>query len=1218
MKKEKSNAVRPRGHALGRLVAYFFCLFLGTMALPLQAQDQNMPRVSLDVKNETLIRVIENLREQTRYNFMFNSEELRGITGITLRLEKVSLRVALDKLLKEGNRGLTYTIEGKTVVIRKQTQTPSKPVIIRGKVQDVKKHPLPGVTVIVKGTTIGVTTNANGEFSLSVPSAETSELMFSFVGMKSVTLKCANRPKQGDWIITMEDDVLEMDEVNVVSTGYGDIDRRRLTSAVTSLKMDDIRVAGLTSVDQMLEGHVPGMIFMQNSGQLGATPRVRIRGNSTIVGNREPLWVVDGIVQTDPVNVDPSQLNDLDFVNLLGNAISGLNPDDIERIDVLKDAAATAIYGTRAANGVIVITTKKGKPGPPSFTYSFDGTFSRRPRYSDKTINMMNSKERVEVSREMFSRQLGFENVRVFTGYDKAAMDYYEGRIGIDEFRRLADYYETMNTDWFDLLCQNTFSHKHTLSLSGGSQNVRYYASVGFNNQQGTSKKEQNRLFSSIVKVNGTFDKLTFQFSSNFNTSKKRYTPNVDGMSVTQYAYQTSRAIPAYNPDGTLAYHQIGETGNSSHVVLSMINEMETTYQRIDGHTISMNGMVGYRFWDVLTVEGTASYTASSTTDESVFEEDSYYVLKLRDPYNNECPVGGERQLSTTRMNSWMLRLQLNYGQLFGKHMVNASLGGEISSSKHLGEKIVQRGYFPDRGKSFGAVPESELTDNYSYRNWLRYNLPTLTETQTNLASLYLSLTYNYADKYILNFNTRMDGSNQFGSRSREKLLPIWSMSGRWDVAKEFWPDHPNVNELALKLSYGHQGNMINGQTTRMIIQKQAPSAYFEEYRSTVQAYANPGLKWETTRSYNAELVFSLLKNKISGSFSYFYKKTTDAFLTKKISSINGRAEYTVNSGNLENQGVEVALSFMPINRQVTASGKRGFVWRFDPQIGQVLNKLINKALETKENTVRDVVTYQDFLDGTVEISGEPLNTFYSYRFKGLTSDKGMPMYYGTEMEREEELVEKYNKMTNEEVCLEVMEKSGTREPILQGGVSNYFGYRQFGLSLNFAYSLGNKVRMLKMCEEYNIKPITYRNMRKEFVHRWRRSGDETMTNIPGLVTSQQDLLDACWWGNSLYVQRLFAGRSDNYYTMYDYSNIRVVNGNYLKLQSMSFRYNLEDRFCQKLGIRSAYLSLSGTNLFIIQSKEAKGMDVSTQSGSAPTVSQSVRPTYSLSLNITF
>ena len=304
----------------------------------------------------------------------------------------------------------------------------------------------------------------------------------------------------------------------------------------------------------------------------------------------------------------------------------------------------------------------------------------------------------------------------------------------------------------------------------------------------------------------------------------------------------------------------------------------------------------------------------------------------------------------------------------------------------------------------------------------------------------------------------------------------------------------------------------------------------------------------------------------------------------------------------------------MPFNQQLTASGKRGFVWRFDPQIGQVVNNLVNKAINNQNNILRDDVTYEDFLNGNVEVAGEPLETFFSYRFKKLSSVDGSPIYYGMEEENADELHAKYNSMNNEDVILAVMEPSGTRIPVLQGGFSNYFGYRQFGLSFNFTYSLGNKIRMLKLCEDFNIRPYPQKNMRKEFVNRWRRPGDEEKTNIPGLVASNS--FNSPWWKNQWDATYEFAG--NNVYAMYDYSNIRVVKGDYLKLQSLSLRYNVEDKICKKLGLKSAYINLSGTNLFTWQSKKAKGMDVTSQSGSSSVINLSVRPTYSLSLNVTF
>lgn len=1205
-----------------KIFSFLLCLSLSSVFANSSAQ----VRLSLEMKEVALKEVFDEIARLTNYKFVYSNNECERAGKISVNVKDEELEDVVRMCLAGTKLG--FRIEDKLVLISpklfidEKKKDDKKPVVAKGLVVDKDKLPLPGVTVMLKGTTIGSVTNVNGEFSLVISDTTKAELLFTFVGMKSVTMKYMDRPKKGVWTITMEDDMVAMDEVTVVSTGYGDVDRRRLTSAVTSLKMDDIMVAGLNSVDQMLEGHIPGMIFMQNSGQVGATPRVRIRGNSTIIGNQEPLWVVDGIVQSDPVNVDPAQLNDLDFVNLLGNAISGLNPEDIERIDVLKDAAATAIYGTRAANGVIVITTKKGKVGPPSVSYSFSGTFSRRPYYNDDKIYMMNSKQRVEVSRELFERQIGFENVSVFTGYERAVLDYHASKISFEEFTRLTNYYETVNTDWFDILCQNSFSNKHTLSLSGGSQNMRYYASVGYNDQQGVIKKENYKQLTSNLKLNGNFDKLQFQFSMNFNNSKKHYTPAVDGVTVVQYAYETSRALPAYNPDGSRAFYQKSEIAADKEMMFNMENEMDKTYQKMNTYTLSVTGDVKYQLVSALNVQGTVSYSMGNTNDETIYEEGSYYIDKLRQggrAYSDLCPVGGEWNNSSTRQISWLARLQLNYGESFGedlKHYVNASLGGEISSKEYHTVKMVQRGYYPDRGKVFGTLSEEEMKKHEKYAEWVHNNLPLISEALTNLGSAYFSAMYSYDNLYTLNFNTRIDISNQFGSRSREKLLPIWSVSGRWDIGRQFWKDNANVNELALKLSYGHQGNMIDGQTAKMIITKDKPDSFFGEFVSKVRAFPNPDLKWETTASYNAEITFSLLQNKISGSLGYYYKKTTDAFLNKKISNINGRDNYTVNKGTLENQGVEVSLSFMPFNQQVSSNGKRGFVWRFDPQIGQVVNKLISKAINNKNNIMRDEVTYADFLSGNVEIAGEALNTFYSYQFTGLSQEDGCPTYYGTDRERGAELKEKYNKMTNEEVILEVMAPSGTRVPILQGGFSNYFGYRQFGLSFNFTYSIGNKVRMLKLCDDRNVRPYPHLNLRREFVNRWRRPGDEAKTNIPGLVVDDR-LNDGKWWsyGDELFA---FASKADSYYSMYDYSDIRVIRGDYLKLQSISLRYNVTSEFCKKLGIKAAYLSLSGTNLFTWQSKKAKGMDVTSQSGSASNINLSIRPSYSMSLNVTF
>ena len=1219
-----------------KLIMKLATVLLVVFQLSVSATALSQARVSLNLKNATIEEFINTMKEQTGRQFLYNASLMKSNERVNVDAENEDFFVLLDRVLPSFH--LTYDIVNDVVVLKllpqaQEDEKKDEKWVVIGKVVDTKKVPLPGVTVRIKGTTIGTATNGAGSFSLNIPHA-TDTLVISFIGMKTKEI-IVKKADNKEYEITLEDDVETLDEVQVVSTGYQDIDRRRNTTAITTLKGEDINVAGLSSVDKMLEGYVPGMIFMQNSGQAGAAPKIRIRGTSTVLGNQEPLWVVDGIVQTDPVNVDPSELNSLDFVNLLGNAISGLNPDDIEQIDVLKDAAATAIYGTRAANGVIVITTKKGKAGKPHVTYSFSGTINRRPYYSDKEINLMNSKERVDVSRELFAKGMEFTEVSNWVGYEAAYVDYKNGRISFDEFNRLTNYYETINTDWFDILCQNSFSNKHTLSISGGSETMKYYASIGYADEKGVIKKEYNRNYTANLKLNGNFKKVDFQFGIQLSNNKRRYTPTVKfetgGTStITDYAYNMSRAVPAYNEDGSRWFYNKGTKVEYAYP-FNMENEMDKTYNNINTYSATLTGTLKYRILPVLNVEGTASYTIGSTNDEKVYEEGSYYIHSLRQndlAQNgeasdvkhslNKCPVGGELQVSDTRRNNYVLRLQFNYNQLFKDvHLLNVALGGEVSSSEYHSYSNTTRGYYPNRGKSFGTIAYKDLLNKYTgYATWLASNKPKIGDTKTNLASAYLAVTYTYNDRYTFNFNTRMDASNQFGSRSNEKLLPIWSVSGRWDVKKDLLENSNFVNDLALKFSYGIQGNMLDNQTSKMIINKGGLDSWYNEFSSTIAHFPNPDLKWETTHSYNVELNFALWRNKIGGSVSYYYKHTKDAFLTKSVSDINGVTTYVINRGELSNQGVELTLNIEPINQKVDASGKRGFVWRIDPQIGQVVNNLISKAIDDRDNVLQDEIKYTNYLDGSVQLVDRPLNTFFSYRFKGLSSKDGSPIYAGLEEENADALYAKYSTMEDEDVFETVLEESGTRVPTLQGGISSYLGYRQFGLSFNFTYSFGNKVRMLKLFGNTgDFPPYGESNMRREFTKRWRTSGDELKTNIPALRTKNI----TPWWQQNEYTSSGMMPEfaPNDTYQMYDNSSLRVVKGDYLKLQSLSFRYNVHDKFCKHLGIQSAYLSITGTNMFTICNKKLKGQDPS-QSGISPNINMSVRPNYSFTLNVTF
>ena len=1199
-----------------KLFWILMCVFTFSVSANTLAQQE---RVSLNLKNVAVRVLFDEIQRQTNLYFVFNTEQTDRLGQLSVNVENETVETVLRRILK--GTGLTYKFRDDLIVIQRQDDRKEKmrgAKRICGIVVDQARQPLPGVTVKLNSEaslTVGTATDKNGRFLLTMP-IKSGVLEFSFVGFK--TQKVNFTEKTDSLRVVLMENVSELEEV--VITGYQQIDKRHLTAAVTTLKMDEIDVPGMNRIDQMLEGRIPGLTFMQNSGQVGAAPKLRIRGTSSILGNQEPLWVVDGIIQQDPVNIDPQQLNDLDFVNLLGNAIAGLNPDDVEQIDVLKDAAATALYGVKAANGVIVITTKKGKVGPPRLSYSLTGSFSTRPRYTDRGINLMNSKERVDVSRELMERGVryagSYNNFTDWFGYEKAYLDYFKyGTISFEEFKKRSAYYETMNTDWFDILCRDAFSQTHSLSVSGGSNDTKYYASFSFNDEKGNIKGEKNQRYTGSVKVTTQYNKIQMQFGVSGNVQDKFYNPT--GLGIMNYAYNMTRAVPLYEDNGELY------TYSKSNYPFNIVREMEESEYTVTQKNVSVNAQVQYRFNEALKLVGTASYSFGTSDESTWYGENSNYILKLKGASNtmasSECPFGGELQTNSTRNNSYTLRLQLDFSKYLDKskiHFVNASWGGELSSVSYDGTLNVERGYLKDRGMTFAKIDGDSYEKYTAFFKWLATNHPTYTKSLTNSMSTYITLTYSYRDRYILNFNTRADWSNAFGSRSNEKLFPVWSVSGRWNLSNDVVENVDWIDNLALRLSYGLQGNMMNNQPSRLMITKDGYSTSKGGYISKIDKFPNPDLKWEKTQSYNAGIDFSFLQEKIRGGVSVYYKRTTDAFLAKTVCNVNGVDSYVVNSGDVENKGVELSLNFTPINRAISANGKRGFVWRFDPQIGQTLNRLLNERINRGNKTLQDELSVSQFLNGSIQLAGTPLNTFFSYKYNGLDNE-GKPTFKDLEVERKEELYAKYAMMEKKELYLAVLEESGRRVPVIQGGLNNYFAYRNFSLSINVTYSLGNKIRLLRLASgDYSaVNPKPMQNLRREFVNRWRNPGDEKITDIPALQL--EGTLDYGWWHDSQYGGRINPSNGATIYSMYDDSDLRVASGNYLRLQSVNLRYVFPDKWLKRVGMSSAYLSLAGSNIFTWCGKDLKGQSPE-QSGTSSVVNISIRPSFSLSLNVNF
>ncbi len=1178
------------------LIMTLFAIF--SLQTAIFADNSSGANAILDLPNTemSIEQLFKTIHQQTGMSVIYNVKDVRFLKKVKVSIPHPTVKQALDEVLNPKH--VSYVIDKNSIII-KQITTP-----VTGTVRDkLTGEPLIGASIFDKNSATGVVSDVEGEFTIYAKKGST--LTVSYLGYKPMQHKVGDSETIN---FDMTPDTKTFDEV--VVTGYKVIDKRASTSAITSIKAEDVIRPDALSIDQMLEGQVPDLMFMSNSGESGAAPKIRIRGTSSIIGNREPLWVVDGIVVKDPVPISPDELNDPDYVNRLGNAISGLNPQDIERLDVLKDASATALYGTKAANGVIVITTKRGKEGPATIRYTNSFTWKSRPRYSDRSVDVLNSKERIALSKQLFSDHYVYSYSNTLVGFEYLANELYGGRITQDQFNSQLSWFETVNTDWFNLLTRDSFSQQHTLTVSGGSQKTSYYASIGFTDDNDVVKYNNNKRYNAMVNLDVNFASwLTATFGLNGSVSDRKYYQS--SISPLQYAYRASRVIPAYNEDGSLYYYDQKEYQGLSYRY-NILNELEHSGVDQNGTSVSFNTNFRFIITDWLTANAIFSYSASNTGINSLWGPETYYAAKLRraelgetPPTDSAMPQGGELSVNNTNLRSWTARVQLDWNNYFHDvHNFSGGIGVEASSDSYKGYANTTRGYFPDRGMSFAEGIDISKYTNYG--SWLASNTPYLTNSKQNVLSAYITASYNWRRLIFLNANARVDGSNSFGDRANDKLLPIWSVSASFDAAQlDFLRELTWLDYFSVKGSYGYQGNMLSNQSPVMIIRKGSYNDFYGEYMSTVERNPNPDLRWEKTTSYNLGLEWGFFNRALQFDASFYWKHTKDAFMTKTVSTVNGYESYIVNGGDIDNIGYSFGITGRIINTS-------DWHWSVSTNFSRAVNMI--KSLPAGES-----YELNDFLNGTAIVKGQPVGTFFSYKFLGLSPVDSGPMFDDW-VDHAEDLkgLSKYDTFTS------VLSASGSREPIMSGNLSTILRWKNLRMNANFVYSLGAKTRLFGMfgagtesdgvfTKRGEIK--SENNLSRDYLKRWQKPGDELNTNIPAIIGQLHDSYFKYLNHWSEYMDGVQTIAS-SYWDMFDYSDARVVSSDYLKLNTLSLSYDFPSKLLNCWGCKRLELTVTGTNLFTICDRKLKGQTPS--QGGFTTIQLSDRPGFSFGLNISF
>ena len=1068
---------------------------------------------------------------------------------------------------------------------------------ITGEVKDDTGDPLAVATVVVKGSlNHGVATDFNGKYTIKVPDDKDVVLVFSLLGMRSVEKKIGTQTVIN---VVLKDDVTQIEGVDVVATGYQTIDKQKLTGAVQTLKAEEIKIDGLVDVGRMIEGRAAGVNVQNISGTFGTSPKITIRGGSSIFGDTKPLWVVDGAVQEEVVPLTFEQLASGDASTLVSSAISGLNANDIESIEILKDASALSLYGARALNGAVIITTKGGKRNVPTkLSYQLEESVRLVPSYSQYDI--MNSQETMDVYQELerkgyFSlsshtqaRYGGVYNImyRAINTYDPATGRFLLENTDAARTAFLRKY-EYANTDWFKTLFRPSLTQNHTVSLSGGGENATVYGSVGFFADPGWSIADRVHRVTGNLKTSYDLSpkvkigvlaqgsireqKAPGTYNRSANVVNGGYDRDFD-INPFSYALNTSRTLRPYDDNGNLEYYRY------NYAPMNILHELANNYMDVNMLEYKIQGDLEIKLAKGLKYNFLGSVRHVKSSNEHTMNEDSNVVgaykanetsivakgnrFLFKNPSNpGGIPEvvlanGGIYRRTENNLQSYYFRNTLEYKEQFNNvHHVKLFLGQEYRHTDRDNSFFNGYGYQFKRG---GTV----FTDYRIIQKTIQENSPYFGKSfsKERGVAFFSQGAYTYDNRYVLSGTLNYEGSNQLGRSRSARWLPTWNVSGRWNASNEkFLEGNSTVSNLAFRASYGLIAGLGAASNGLPIFQNGISNRYDPADRESIisiESLQNSELTWEKVYETNFGVELGLLKNRINLSADVYRKNSKDLIDVVRTSGIGGEISKLANNATMVTKGIELALDTKNIKTD-------DFSW----------NTGINFAYYDQEitNLLYKPNVFQLIREIGGNVVGGARNTIYSYDFKGL-SNNGLPLFnlkdgstdYGD-----------INFQDRNDI-LSYLKKEGAVEPNITGGFSNTFKYKNWELSFLITWQAGNKIRKNA---EYSVDYNDLSVFPKEFKNRWINAGDEKVTNIPAIPS--QFLL------SQKYSDIL--GRA---YTAYNYSTARVVDGSFIRMKSIGLSYNFDKDVLDALHISNLSLRLQTSNPFLIYAdKDLNGQD---------------------------
>ena len=904
-------------------------LLLGVLLFGFTVSAQSQ-KVSLDFKNERVEKVLASIKSQTGMSLVFSDQLVDVNRKVTMQLKDVTLKEALTRLL--SGTDLTFEIRNNKIyfIEKKAVSRPgSKKKRVTGVVKDVMGEPLIGANVVEKGRgTNGVITDFNGKFTLEVD--ESASLVVSYIGYLAQDIPTKGK---GDFHIVLKEDANTLDEV--VVTGYGDFKKATYTGSASVLTTEKLEALPVVSVGQMIESNIPGIsVVAGTSSQPGAKTTLRVRGIASMNASTEPLYVLDGV----PIpSYDLSNFTSMSEAGGMG-FIETLNPADIESITVLKDAASASLYGAKGANGVVLITTKKGKEGKLRVNMAAkygitDFAYTYRP--------LMGGEERRELIHE------GLVNFQLDKGVSEQEAQQYADA-NIDQYaKRLPQGY----SDWESALFKTGYQQDYNLSASAGNQNSSFIGSLGYTKQTGVSLNSEMERFTGRVDASNKYKKVEFGMNASFSWTKNVHLPEGKFYGSAIYASKVNLtpSTPIYNEDGTYA-SGYRENNGYNPVLEAEVNDYYARTVRAMG-----TAKIAYNVWDNLKISSVFTVDYSLTKD---------FFFQSPEGRDGATYQGRGRMQMTDRMR-YTSQNNLTYSKTFGKHSVSAVAAFEVMKYDYEDLYAAKKTYGQDINTSLGNAADPIDADQKLQED--------------ALMSYVASVNYSYDDKYYASFSFRRDGSSRLSPDTR--WGNFWSLSASWRLSQERFmqPLKSVLSDLKLRASYGVNGNL--------------PSSYYG-YQSTYTTGAfysgkpspwestlgNEELTWEKNYALNLGLDIGLF-SRVNVSLDWYTRTTKDLLMSKQLNSISGFSSLLTNVGQMRNTGVELEVRSNNIKT-------KDFSWTTAFNLSHNKNKILKLA------------DLPWFVDGRyVRKEGYPFNTIYLREYAGVDPETGSALYYDNQQD---------------------------------------------------------------------------------------------------------------------------------------------------------------------------------------------------------------------------